>query len=184
MGSAITVAASVVSFIGSLFGKKPWTYRLVALVNRQAMSGFFTVLAYLNRTDRIQYWFNLITTTKGIGIDDGPNYLHQLHLETVKLAIGAGISTAVRYPSFSAGSIAQTLYEKGYSNPIADDGSWSIPADLIPSTTQTQQQTQQQAQQQVQTAQASIVPSSIGSLIPVLAIGGVAFLVAKKMRVI
>ena len=45
-------------------------------------------------------------------------------------------------------------------------------------------QAQQQAQQQVQTSQASIVPSGIGSLIPVLAIGGVAYLIAKKAKVI
>ena len=54
LGSPITIALSVVSFIGSLFGKKPWTYRMVALVNRQEMSGAFCVLAYLGKTDRIQ----------------------------------------------------------------------------------------------------------------------------------
>jgi len=181
MGSPIVIAVQVASFISSLFGKKPWTYRLVAEANRRAMGGFFTVLAYLNRTDRIKYWFDLITTTKGIGIDDGPNYIHQLHLETIKLAISAGISTAVRYPSFSAGSIAQTLYEKGYSNPIADDGSWSIPADLISSTSQTQTQTQTQAQTQAQpTAQASM----FSGFLPIALIGGAVYLVAKKMRVI
>jgi len=172
VASAVKLTGPVISFISSLFGKKPWSYRLVAFVNRQRMAGFFTVYAYLGKTDRIKYWFDLITTTKGIGIDSGPNYGHQLQLECVKAAVDAKRSLWADYPSFTPGSVAQALFEKGLNNPIADDGSWSVPKDLVPSTTDTSTQAQQPSVQQA---------SMFSGILPIVLIGGALFLIGPKL---
>jgi hypothetical protein len=174
--SPISIVASVVSVLKGIFGKTPWAYGMVALVNHQWMGGFFTVYAYLKRTDRIKYWFDLITTTKGVGIDSGPDYLYHLQDECVQAAINAGISKQADFRSFTPGSVAQALFEKGWADPVAENGSWSPPEGLVAAATDTTTGTTTTGT----TAQASI----FSGFLPIALIGGAVYLVAKKMRVI
>ena len=85
------------------------------------------------RLTEFRYRFNLITTTKGVGIDSGPNYNGQLARESLDAAVAAGITEEVAsFPFYKPGTVGATLYQKGWDHPIADDGSWTVPADLVP----------------------------------------------------
>jgi hypothetical protein len=178
-GAAVGTIKTISNIVGGIFSsnvKRGWEG--ISSEDRSRIGGFFTVLFYINRGDRINYWHSYLAEMGGGSGDRAKEFGKRgrdLQTDTVTLAYNAGITSTPGYVSFTPGSKAQSLFELGCNSPVSTNGQWSPPADLVPIEAQATL-TAAKTTTEAQIEQASAFP-----VVPMLIAGAALFLIGPKL---
>jgi hypothetical protein len=180
VAAAVSTISSIANIAKGIFGsnvKRGWEG--ISSGDRSKIGGFFTVLFYLNRGDRINYWHPYLVEMGGGSGSRATEFgkrIADLHTDTVTLAYNAGITSTAGHVSFTPGSKAQSLFELGCNSPVATNGQWSPPSSLVPAEAQAALTTAKT------TTEAQIEEASAFPIVPMLIAGAVLFLLAGNIK--
>lgn len=197
----VVVAAAIkagTNILNAILGKKSWNWSICDPLDRHLMAHIFNVFYMTPNSggyDRIRFWMDKVVDASGnnlggkygwapviAAIKGGPNWLAndwmfgQMGREAYLYGSGAGLS------------VDQIMQIFNTEDPSIDtSGVYHPPASLVQAATAQAQgptQTQGPSQTDAVTEAAAVTPGGISSFLPIALIGGLAFVVAKKMRVI